>query len=105
VIRDLIRRIEGDPVLQYKIHKVMARVWAVITLPLLALALAIFDQHLWLTIGIAYVMVASNYANWATDSGAMAAANASTDKAITPFAIAAEADAEAADERDHSRGG
>jgi hypothetical protein len=79
------RRIEGDPVLQYKIHKVMARVWLIVTLPLLALA--IFLPHLWLVIGVAYVMVASNYANWATDSGAMAAANASTDEDITPFAI------------------
>jgi hypothetical protein len=83
--QELGRRIEGDPVLQYKIHKVMARVWMVITLPLLALA--IFEPHVWLVVGIAYVMVASNYANWATDSGAMSAANASTDEDITPFAI------------------
>lgn len=82
--RGLGRRVEGDPVLQYKIHKVMARVWLVITLPLLCLA--IFAPHLWLGIGVAYVMVASNYANWATDSGAMAAANASTPDNITSFA-------------------
>jgi E3 ubiquitin-protein ligase DOA10 len=84
--RDLGRRIEGDPVLQYKIHKFMARVWLTITLPLLAFA--IFFPHVWLVVGIAYVMVASNYANWATDSGAMSAANASTDESITPFAKA-----------------
>jgi hypothetical protein len=83
--RGLGRRIEGDPLLQYKIHKVMARVWLIITLPLLALA--IFLPHVWVVVGIAYVMVASNYANWATDSGAMAAANASTPDNITPFAV------------------
>jgi hypothetical protein len=82
--RDLSRRVEGDPALQYKIHKVMARVWLVITLPLLALA--VLAPHLWLEVGVAYVMVASNYANWATDSGAMAAANASTPDNITSFA-------------------
>ena len=80
---ELGRRIEGDPVLQYKIHKIMARVWLIITLPLLGLA--ILAPHLWVTIGVAYVMVASNYANWATDSGAMAAANASTPEDITAF--------------------
>jgi fatty acid desaturase len=83
--RGLGRRVEGDPILQYKIHKFMARVWLIITLPLLAIA--IFFPHIWLVVGIAYVMVASNYANWATDNGAMAAANASTPKDITPFAI------------------
>jgi hypothetical protein len=82
---ELGRRVEGDPILQYKIHKVMARVWVVVTLPLLGLA--IFAPHVWLVVGIAYVMVASNYANWATDNGAMAAANASTPDNITPFAI------------------
>jgi hypothetical protein len=89
--RDLGQRVEGDPVLQYKIHKFMARVWLLITLPLLCLA--IFAPRVWVVVGIAYVMVASNYANWATDNGAMAAANASTPENITPFAVAeAEAD-------------
>jgi hypothetical protein len=83
--RELGRRIEGDPVLQYKIHKVMSRVWIVVTLPLLALA--IIDPHVWIVVGVSYVMVASNYANWATDNGAMAAANASTPDNITPFAV------------------
>ena len=83
--RGLGRRIEGDPLLQYKIHKVMARVWLIITLPLLALA--IFLPHVWVVVGIAYVMVASNYANWSTDNGAMAAANASTSEDITSFSI------------------
>jgi len=80
---ELGRRIEGDPVLQYKIHKIMARVWIIVTLPLLALA--VFEPHTWLVVGVAYVMVASNYANWATDNGAMAAANASTPDDITAF--------------------
>jgi hypothetical protein len=84
-MKELVRRIEGDPALQYKIHKVMSRVWVILTLPLLALA--IFAPHVWLVVGVAYVMVASNYANWATDNGAMAAANASTSEDITAFAI------------------
>jgi hypothetical protein len=95
-LRGLGRRIEGDPVLQYKIHKVMSRVWIVVTLPLLLLA--VLDPKAWLVVGVAYVMVASNYANWATDNGAMAAANASTPETITPFAIAAQEE-EAADAR------
>ncbi len=82
-LKMLGERVEGDPVLQYKIHKFMARVWLIVTLPLLALA--VFEPHVWLTVGVAYVMVASNYANWATDNGAMAAANASTDEDITKF--------------------
>jgi hypothetical protein len=83
--RDLGRRIEGDPLLQYRVHKFMARVWIIITFPLLALA--VFFPRIWVVVGIAYVMIASNYANWATDNGAMAAANASTPDDITPFAI------------------
>jgi amino acid permease len=83
--RELGRRIEGDQILQYKIHKIMSRVWIVVTLPLLALA--ILEPHVWVVVGVAYVMVASNYAYWATDNGAMAAANASTPDNITPFAI------------------
>ena len=86
--RGLGRRVEGDPVLQYRIHKFMARVWLLITPPLLCLA--IFAPKVWVVVGIAYVMVASNYANWATDNGAMAAANASTPENITPFALAEE---------------
>lgn len=82
-LSELGRRVEGDPVLQYKIHKVMSRVWLIVTLPLLALA--VFYPHVWLVVGVAYVMVASNYANWATDNGAMAAANASTTEDITAF--------------------
>lgn len=95
--RGLGRRIEGDPVLQYKIHKVMSRVWivsAIVTPPVV-----IFLPLFWAKIGICLVAEISYYANWATDNGAMSAANASTDEAITPFAIAAEEAAKVAEEK------
>ena len=66
----------------------MARVWLVITVPLLIFA--ILFPHLWLDVGVAYVMVASNYANWAADNGAMSSANASTPDTITQFGKDAE---------------
>ena len=94
----LLERIEGDPALQYKIHKVMSRVWIIVTPPLLVVAFV--WPKVWVVVGIAYVMVASNYANWATDNGAMSAASASTPGNVSQFAIdeAADAAAEAVEE-------
>jgi hypothetical protein len=84
-IRGLMRRVEGRPATQYSFHKVMSRVWVIMT-PV-AIAVCIFAPALWLRISIIYVVVISHYANYATDTGAMAAANASTPDDITAYAI------------------
>jgi hypothetical protein len=80
----VIREIEGDPATQYKIHKVMARVWVVMT-PI-AIAVCVFAPAIWLKVSIIYVVVISHYSNWAGDAGVMAAADAATDEDITAHA-------------------
>jgi hypothetical protein len=88
-LRALVQGIEGNPRTQYGFHKIMARAWLacmVVTVPVV-----IFAPAFWARIGILLVAEISYYANWATDSGVMAAANASTDDAITAYAIGEEA--------------
>jgi hypothetical protein len=88
-IRVIVRGIEGNPRTQYKLHRAMSRVWLacmVITVPVV-----IFAPAFWVKIGILLVAELSYYANWTGDQGAMAAANASTDDAITAYAIGEEA--------------
>jgi len=97
-VRNLLERAEGDPALQYKIHKVMSRVWLiamVVTVPVV-----IWAPVFWAKIGILLVAEISYYANWATDNGAMSAASASTPDNVSQFAIdeAADAAAEAVEE-------
>jgi hypothetical protein len=82
-----LRRIEGDPKTVYRVHLAMSRFWVLATPVLLFVVFTWSD--LWLKIGLAYVMVASNYANYVGDVGAMAAADAATDEAITEHAIKA----------------
>lgn len=83
--RAAFRKIEGDPATVYRFHRAMSRFWVLITPVLLCL---VFGQpSLWVRIGLAYVMVASNYANYVGDVGAMAAADAATDEAITAHAM------------------
>ncbi len=48
----LLERIEGDPALQYKIHKIMSRVWILVTPPLLVVAF--LWPRIWLVVGVAY---------------------------------------------------
>jgi len=84
-LRVLMRRVEGRPATQYNFHKIMSRVWLIcmaVTIPVVILAPAI-----WARIGVLLVAEISYYANWATDNGAMAAANASTTENITAYAI------------------
>ena|ERR1035441_211648 len=84
-LRVLMRRVEGRPATQYNFHKVMSRVWLacmVITPPVV-----IFAPVFWAKAGILWVSEISYYANYATDNGAMAAANASTSENITAYAI------------------
>jgi len=85
--RRLGQRIEGDPEFQYQIHKIMSRVWLIgmiVVIPVVVLA-----PVFWAKVGILLVAELSLYANWATDNGAAAAANASTPDNITEYAIEA----------------
>jgi hypothetical protein len=88
----LARRSEGDPQAQYTIHKIMARVWLIamlVTIPVVILA-----PVFWTKIGILLVAEISYYANWATDSGVMTAAEAASKSPISAFSIEAEVDVE-----------
>jgi hypothetical protein len=82
--RGLLRRLEGDPGTQYAVHKVMARVWIIMT-PI-AIAVCVLAPAVWLKVSIIYVVIISHYANWASDAGVMSAADAATDEAITEHA-------------------
>jgi len=83
--RVFVREIEGRPQTQYTFHRIMSRVWLgcmVVTIPIV-----IFAPAFWAKIGILLVAEISYYANYATDTGAMAAANASTEDDITAYAV------------------
>ena len=87
----LLERTEGDPQLQFTIHKVMSRVWiiaSVVTVPIV-----IFAPAFWSKIGILLVAEISFYANWATDNSGMSAASASSSVNVSKFAIEEAADA------------
>ena len=86
--RDVFRKVEGDPLTQYRIHRFMGRFWVIMT-PV-AIAVCILAPAIWLKVSIIYVVIISHYANWSTDSGAMAAANASTDEVITAYEVGRE---------------
>jgi len=91
-LRVLMRRVEGRPATQYNFHKIMSRVWLVcmpVTIPIV-----LFAPAFWAKIGVLLVAEISYYANFATDSGAMAAANASTSENITAYAIEEASEAE-----------
>jgi hypothetical protein len=90
--RRLLERMEGDPTLQYRMHKIMSRVWLIcmiVTPPIV-----IFAPVFWLKVGVLWVSEISYYANWATDNGAMSAASASTPLDVSTFAQAEAAEAD-----------
>jgi hypothetical protein len=74
---DTLRRVEGNPATQYKVHQFMSRIWIVMT-PV-AITVCVCWPAVWLKVSIVYVVIISHYANWAGDAGAMAAANAASD--------------------------
>lgn len=76
-LMDALRKVEGDPATQFKVHRFMSRVWIIMT-PV-AIAVCVLEPALWLKVSIIYVVIVSHYANWAGDAGAMAGANAATD--------------------------
>lgn len=73
----MLRRVEGDPDTQYRVHRFMSRVWIVMT-PV-AIAVCVTFPGIWVKVSIVYVVIISHYANWAGDCGSMAAANAASD--------------------------
>jgi len=94
-VKGFVRRFEGRPQTQYTFHRIMSRIWLscmIVTIPVV-----IFAPVFWAKIGILLVAEISYYANYATDTGAMAAANASTEENITAYAIAAESEKAAAE--------
>ena len=95
-LRVFVRDVEGNPRTQYRIHMWAARFWAANAIA--AVIVYVLAPALWSRISVLYLVLVSLYANIATDSGAMAAANASTDERVTAYAIAAEADRQQAED-------
>lgn len=66
-------------------HRFAARFWLANAL---AVVLVFFlAPAIWARAGVLYLVLVSLYANWSTDAGAMSAADAATDEAITAHAI------------------
>lgn len=81
----LARKFEGDPKTQYAWHKWAMRFWlvnAVIVITVFALAPAVWKQ-----VSVLYLVLVSLYANWATDFGAMSAAEAAADEPVSAHKI------------------
>lgn len=71
---DLFHDLETNPATQYKVHIYAQRFW-IANVPVVLLMI-IFTPKLWLVWGLFLTTMYSLYANWATDSGAAAAAEA-----------------------------
>lgn len=67
-------RFESDPDVQYRIHMVFTYVWLVN----MAVAVAVFSlaPAVWAKWSVLYLVIVSLYANFATDYGAVSAAEA-----------------------------
>ncbi len=70
----LFKKLNTDPVLQYKIHIVMTYVW--IANMAMAVSIFIFAQGFWQKASVLYLVLISLYANLATDYGAVPGAEA-----------------------------
>ena len=107
-VRVFVRDLEGNPKTQYKIHKWATRFWLANTLAVLAVF--ILAPGVWKQVSVLYLVLVSLYANVATDFGAMAAAEAAGENAVSDYAIgqetaAAEDEADQLLAGDHSQGG
>lgn len=74
---DGLRKVEGDPDTQYKVHQFMSRMWIIMT-PV-AIAVCVCWPKVWTEVSIVYVVIISHYANWAGDCSSMAGANAAAE--------------------------
>lgn len=73
-LRHLVKGLEDDPVLQYKVHIWAVRVWLVNMLAVLAVY--VLANGVWQRASVLYLVLVSLYANLATDYGAASAAMA-----------------------------
>lgn len=73
-LRHIIRSFESDPAVQYRIHMTFTYFWLVNMA--LALAVFLFAQGIWQRASVLYLVLVSLYANFATDYGAVSAAEA-----------------------------
>lgn len=74
-LKHVVKGLEEDPAVQAKVHKV-ASYWWVINFPIVAF-LFFGMPHVWITVGLLMNTFYSLYANFATDYGALSAAQAS----------------------------
>jgi len=81
-LRHVVKDLETDPHVQYKVHLYGAVYWLV-NIPAVIL-LYLFAPGLWLKLGIFITLLYSIYANFATDYGGMSAAMASFGQAPLP---------------------
>jgi hypothetical protein len=70
-----IRKLEEDARTQARFHLSMAWFW-LINVPIVTY-LFVYQEHIWTKYGVFYILIASLYANFATDFGALSAAQAS----------------------------
>lgn len=81
-LRHVVKDLETDPHVQYKVHLYGAIYWLV-NIPAVVL-LYLFAPGLWLKLGIFITLLYSIYANFATDYGGMSAAMASFGQSPLP---------------------
>jgi hypothetical protein len=81
-LRHVVKGLETDPHVQYKVHLYGAIYW-LINFPIIT-ALYVFEPKLWLALGIFITLIYSIYANFATDYGSMSAAMASFGQGALP---------------------
>jgi len=89
-LRALVRKIEGDPATQYKMHRFAMRFWLFNAIAVLIVFFA--APATWTKVSVLYLVLVSLYANVATDFGAMSAAEAAADGAVSEYTQDAAAD-------------
>lgn len=84
-LRELARKFEGDPRTQYAWHKWAMRFWLFNAVAVILMF--IFLPDAWQKISVLYLVLVSLYANWATDFGAMSAAEAAAEEPVSAHKI------------------
>lgn len=73
-VRHVVRSFESDPAVQYRIHMIATYFW--IANFIAAVSCFLFLPRVWDRFSVLYLVVVSLYANFATDYGAVSAAEA-----------------------------
>ena len=81
----LFRRFEGDPKTQYAWHKWAMRFWLVNAVAVVAVF--VFAPAVWRQVSVLYLVLVSVYANWSTEFGAMAAAEAAAKGPVSAYSV------------------